>query len=457
MCTNLRWIRNKYTDTKILVTCGHCKACLQEKANKRATRLKNELSSDKIALFVTLTYDRYSCPYILHDDVLAQKDSLPIYRDISVRRNPINGRFKRIFKRVEIDSAELVDYSYPTPYLPYLRKSSGHKVGVCLFSDVQDFNKRLRINLKRKYNYDGKYRVFNTFEYGSHTQRPHIHLLIYIEPRLLQTFKSAIVESWPFADRERTLSNIQIARDAASYVASYVNSGSKLPLFIAKNFPPKYSFSQGLGTGRDSFKLDSLLERVRRGSMSYDLKTTKDGVPCTVNLPIPKYVINRFFPLFKGYSRLTSTEISYLLNSVDRCGKIYESIKRIDDSRMRLLYHPELPTLKREHMIFWNIEDMFKIGTMLHNAYTRYKRSTGRSSYDFAIDYQAVWSCYKNTIIKRFMLDDEPLEYKYDNKLIDLVTPRRSARDRSLLDLYDRKDKTKDINSYVYSQYYIDV
>ena len=44
MCTNLRWIRNKYTDTRILVTCGHCKACLQEKANKRATRLKNEMS-----------------------------------------------------------------------------------------------------------------------------------------------------------------------------------------------------------------------------------------------------------------------------------------------------------------------------------------------------------------------------------------------------------------------------
>lgn len=457
MCTNLRWIRNKYTDTRILVTCGHCKACLQEKANKRATRLKNEMSSNKIALFVTLTYDRHSCPYVLHDDVLSELDSLPIYRDISIRRNPITGKFIRKFKRVEIETCEVPNYSMNTNFLPYLKKSSGKKVGVCLFSDVQDFNKRLRQNLKRKYNYDGKYKVFNTFEYGSNTLRPHIHLLVYIEPCLLKTFRSAIVESWPFADRNRTLSNIQIARDAASYVASYVNSGSKLPLFIKKNFPPKYSFSQGLGTSRDSFQLSSLLERVQRGTLSYNLETSRNGVKCSVNLPVPKYVVNRFFPLFKGYSRLTSDEISYVLHSVERCGSVYEAIKRIDDNRMRLLYHPLVDVKKREHMIFWTIEDMFKIGTMLHNAYIRYKRLTGRSVYDFSIDYQSTWSCYKNTIIKRFMLDDEPLEYKYDNKLTDLVTPRRLARDRSLSDLYDRKDKTKKVNNSVFSQYYFDV
>ena len=69
MCTQQRWITNHYTGNKIYVKCGHCKACLQEKANKRAQRIKNEYTSDKIILFVGLTYDRDSCPYIKESDL----------------------------------------------------------------------------------------------------------------------------------------------------------------------------------------------------------------------------------------------------------------------------------------------------------------------------------------------------------------------------------------------------
>ena len=151
MCTNMKWIHNKYVDKPILVSCGHCKACLQEKANKRATRIKNECHDGFIYLFVTLTYDRFSCPYIRHEDVLELVDSLPIYRDCEVRRDPRTHLFTRKFHPHVIATNEVVDYNYHLNWLPYLKKSSGDKIGVCLFKDVQDFNKRLRQNLKRIY------------------------------------------------------------------------------------------------------------------------------------------------------------------------------------------------------------------------------------------------------------------------------------------------------------------
>lgn len=103
---------------------------------------------------------------------------------------------------------------------------------------------------------------------------------------------------------------------------------------------------------------------------------------------------------------------------------------------------------------------MFKIGTMLHNSYCKYKRISGKSAIDYAIEYQQVWNCYKDTIIKRFMLDtSEPYEYRYDNLLDNehLVTPNRLARSNSLEDLYNQKEKTRHVNNVTYSQIYYDV
>ena len=60
MCTHQRWITNPYTHQRLYVKCGHCKACIQEKAFAAANRIRNEYSPDKMVLFVGLTYDRDS-------------------------------------------------------------------------------------------------------------------------------------------------------------------------------------------------------------------------------------------------------------------------------------------------------------------------------------------------------------------------------------------------------------
>ena len=85
MCTNCRYIKNKY-GTSILVKCGHCPACLQEKAINRANRIRNTYNNDDfVPLFVTLTYNNHSVPYVNYYDLFDSNKFLNsrcnIYRD----------------------------------------------------------------------------------------------------------------------------------------------------------------------------------------------------------------------------------------------------------------------------------------------------------------------------------------------------------------------------------------
>lgn len=161
MCTNGRWIRNKYTGDRIFVNCGHCASCQQDKANRRSRRIKNEYCPDKIALFVTLTYDRLSCPYVRLDELISNyrnfNSSLPVnvYRHFTTRRKRCSDgkyRDRRSFKPVILDSVFCSFGSGVTGLssLPFLKYRKHKKeVGVIRYADVQGFYARLRLNLKR--------------------------------------------------------------------------------------------------------------------------------------------------------------------------------------------------------------------------------------------------------------------------------------------------------------------
>ena len=53
MCTNQREIVNKYTGHRLYVKCGHCPACLQEKAAYRVSRIKAQ-NSDSTETYMHL-------------------------------------------------------------------------------------------------------------------------------------------------------------------------------------------------------------------------------------------------------------------------------------------------------------------------------------------------------------------------------------------------------------------
>lgn len=429
MCTHQKWVYNRYADSKFLVKCGHCPACLQEKASKRASRIKAEYSPDRIVLFVTLTYDRCSCPFVKQSDIDKRLSVLPIYREFSTRRvrahlpSGLSYIDKRHYGEVQLGQIYNPDYD-SFDYRQHIRHLAyrSNNIGVCYYPDIQLFKKRLNINLKRKYNYDDTFKVFSTAEYGETTSRPHFHLLFFIRPCDQEIFRSAICEAWPFANRLRTAQYIEVARDCASYVASYVNSGVSVHKFLTDNFKAKHSYSKDFGVSSKLFTLDSILQKVSRRDLSYLRGVGPKGKEQYINFSIPKYVINRHFPVFKGYSRFTDTEVYDVLRSFIKQGTLPST---------------ELNQYGKIDLSDFSSDDCHKISVRLRNAFTKYCitkdiAQSDASLSDYIYHYIDTWKIYKLTNLRLWYDDvDVPPKYRYDNSFYvgsgDIYSPDTKA------------------------------
>lgn len=396
MCTKSRPIYNRYIKKLIQVDCGKCPACQQKKAAARASRIRNNISPAYTTLFVTLTYDNKFVPYVFRKDLEEQKEVVPVYRDYKFRYTRVDSSYD--FQALstyspEIQAEVLMSYdSGSCDNLHDLKKRKG-KIGVCYYPDVQKFFKRFRQILLRDYNCNDTFLYFSCSEYGGSTIRPHFHLLLFVPCSQESTFRSAVIKAWPYADRRRTAEYIEVARDAASYVSSYVNCSSYVSKVLQDNFKSKHSYSKSFGMGLDVFSLASLLQKIGEGDLSFNVKRVKDGVSDVVSVPIPKYVINRRFPLFKGYSRIIDAKVREYILCPER---LFEVKDEFD-------YTPK---------------EILAVKISLDNAFKRYNFETGRNRFDYAIDFSNAWRCYKSTCVRHLHSRVEDLlEYKqfYDN------------------------------------------
>lgn len=464
----MRRVRNKYTGDVFYVACGHCKACQQAKSFRRVRRIRDNVSNGYVALSVMLSYDRYSVPYVWRSDVEDLYNSqfrsgmVNVYRDSSVRlvRSHVGYNIipKRTLKKHDLAQQYCNFGNSSALDLPCDLKRGKGKIGVLFYKDIQDFNKRLKINLQRNFNHDGKYSYFVTGEYGETTLRPHWHLLIFCRCGDVKVFRSAIVKSWLFGNMRKER-RIEIARNMASYVASYVNCGSDFPAFLSENFSPKCHFSQGFGCFQSCFSLDSLLSKIERGDMRRDIPSRESPTGFTSVL-IPKYVINRFFPIFKGCFRLDKSTLFDVLRSCGRC----------------LLY----PQKRYKELIDidYTLDDYLGICIRLDNSYKRYYGSCGKNHIDFAIDYIRAWTTYKSNVLmlNHCRIDAPPLHERYYNlfELIDSqmglkgyciddpiqdfieVDPNhyKSVIENTarLVDYFDNLSKYKKVNNFVVSK-----
>lgn len=414
MCTHQRFVFNRYTHQDFLVKCGKCPACLQEKAYKRSYRIMCETSPDKIGLFVTLTYDRSSCPFVLKSDLDKKPDMLNIYREHTTRRVRVHTKSgiqyldRRKYNTVVLDQVFNPDYDS----LSSRKAIRGlayrwDKVGVCYYPDLQLFKKRLAINLKRLYNFNEPIKSYACAEYGSRSQRPHFHLIMFIRPSDEAILRSAIPQAWPFASKRRTQKGIEVARNVANYLASYVNSGTSIHRFLSTNFKCKHSYSKDFGMSDKLFSLDSVLEKVHKRDMSYLRSVGPKGRESYISVPLPKYVINRYFPLFKGYSRFADSQVLDVLRSFIKPGSRSPSTPLINLS--------DLQAIQYTH------DDLHRIVVRLTNAYEKYCHRLNiciseSSLEDYIFDYTQAWRSLKNTRLRLFYEDndDDPL-YRYDN------------------------------------------
>ena len=87
MCTNGKWVINKYNGQKIYASCGHCEACLQAKANRKTRLIKQHsvLNADLVCLFITLTYHNSFIPYVCISDLHKYPLEISVYRDAQRR------------------------------------------------------------------------------------------------------------------------------------------------------------------------------------------------------------------------------------------------------------------------------------------------------------------------------------------------------------------------------------
>lgn len=314
MCVNKKRIFNRWTNSWQWVDCGHCPSCQQAKAFKRVKRIKNASYNGYIPLFVTLTYCNLCVPYVKVEDLLNGTSHINVYRDFDVRRVRCSSDYKMRYHRYrrneplatyDLFEKNLFMSRSDIEKLPRLRGRSKY-VGVCYFKDLQDFQKRLSINLRRRYNIQDSIYYFQVSEYGSWSKRPHFHLLIYVPAQYLDECICAISEAWPF-DYEGAVrgKKIQIARNAASYVSSYVNRGSDFPDFLSVSaFRPKCSFNQGFGSTSSVLSLFSIVRALGTGDLRYVGTRSVEGKLEDALIQYPKYALSRYFPYFKGRCRL---------------------------------------------------------------------------------------------------------------------------------------------------------
>lgn len=463
MCINKKWIKNPYNGHHYFVSCGKCPACQQEKANRRTARIKNHLKDGDLAFFCTLTYDNDNIPYVLRSDLEAGVLSIPVYRNCKVRRVRCSSDYRMTYKRydgVHVVTNVEVDPKYYKNFDSHqfktIKKFYHDGIGVIYYADIQNFFKRLKQNLQRRYNYDiGKLSYFSCSELGPTTGRPHFHLLLFAPANDEQLLRMAVNEAWPFNDcsvadiQER---KFEVAKDAASYVSSYVNRGASFPNFFTQNsFRPKHSYSQGFGISNKHFTLDSVLKKARERNLTYPIPIVGEKFAVR-NIPLPYYVINRYFPKFKGYSRLNDNTLFKYLKDPGKLHLAKDVLNMTDD-------------------------DVHKSMIMLLNSYKRYASITGNNSpTQFALDYLLVHYQYKMEILRQFYQnkDELPECYKYDNIFAYLDGVVRSVFDHDLLkplfemsdsdpnffptnvvktnsleDLYYKKEKTRKITNAV--------
>lgn len=446
MCTQGKFITNKYSGAHFWCTCGKCDACKQKKAAFRASRIRNEYDGKSLVYFITLTYDRMSLPFIKLDDYLRLQpvdtpQSLIVYRKKTVKWNIGLQKYVSTYKITPLEEFIFDDASCccwsdeAGVHHSYIRPAAktSNSISVVYFKDIQDFKKRLRQNLSRYYGYKKSVRIFNVTEYGGTTYRAHHHLLLYAEGLSQATIHSAVIKSWPFGNRVRDPKSCQLVEgDPAGYVASYVNSGENLSPLLARYFKQRHSHSRFFGHNVPAFSLEKIQEKALAGNLEYSVGRVKQGVFGVDNFLIPKYVINRWFPLFKGYSRLDGNQVCEFLarnadtNYLGRIASEYDA-SCIQDKRFRELinYEPARYNLKDGKYVLIQPSDLYKIKTRFEHAFKSYRHHFPDASwFDYARMYKTVWNTYKSTSLRRFEEDDTvPRFYKYDN--ICLLSPNQ--------------------------------
>lgn len=155
-----------------------------------------------------------------------------------------------IYELSTANAASFLTLTYSDEHLP---KDFGlHK------KDLQDFWKRLRINLKREYHeFAPNIKYYACGEYGDKTKRPHYHAIVFGLNDLDDKHRDIVRKSWSlcepwFFDKERGRNSAmqEVTPEDINYVTGYVQKkldGELARIEYGEKQPPFSVCSQGLG------------------------------------------------------------------------------------------------------------------------------------------------------------------------------------------------------------------
>lgn len=425
-----------------------------EKSKKQFSRILNhEAEKDYYRLFVTLTYSNDYVPYIClsdldvstGDDFENDLNPSPIeirrrYETYEVKnrygtrryRRPLSSPIaapslsaaerKKYFKSLYIDELKSLQ-EFPIPFC----------VGVLWHDDFTRFIKRFCIYIKRYYNIDlhheHRFFYYKIGEYGPTTFRPHFHALLYFPSDFAKYYyalKRAIIKAWPFCSPDEWKTNIKVAYSGQKYVSMYAVRPTYYPQFFKINrFSQKPTYSRGFGYGRSAFLPSSIYGCIAAKVFTYSYSVVdENGAYSSHTAGVPSYVYRRYFPKFKGFCHLTSSEIfSVLANPY-----------RIFDYRERLGY------TSQDFITF----------------HRQYYRATGYYPYgvfnaiDYALHYTTLYN-YLPLYQESVMLNTVENIYQFYDNNLDVINHRvRIIYEPSCGDMFNPTRLVADPNTFSY-------
>ena|GEM_PF-4783927 len=320
-CLNPQIIFNKSDNKEYVVPCRSCAACISNRANKLRNMLHDEFAFGpyKYPLFITLTYDKDHLPFFyrtINDDGTIS----PFY--ISNHGQIIQASL------IDDDNLPNQDFSDYASIFQKCPKPVYKAFASFDVSDLQKFNKRLRIEISRQLGITSSaYRYFYVSEYGSKRFRPHYHGILWCKSEEVRDFvlqrldssylpeylklSHGILSPWKMG-----ITDCQVPKHdegTSSYISSYISCLDFSQNFKAKGFRPFYICSKSPYIGSNPHELAKLETVVKNSSQSknrpsalYD-QVSVDGQSPSYRLysSSSRYSI---FPKCDGFSTLSRTE-----------------------------------------------------------------------------------------------------------------------------------------------------
>lgn len=436
------------------VPCGCCEYCRFVRSMSLIERFRLESQEHKYGVFVTLTYANPflpCCKYSEDAGGFYVPDCFDCYQ--SLFTNDDEGLFFNFPHLSDYDAKKLASLEKLYGFVPRLKKT-----------DLQDFFKRFRINIKRKIcdKLNLPYEEFKVSylacgEYGPTGYRPHFHFcMLFDRPEIAKEFEMLLRSAWSYGS-----SSFRFCTDdrAIKYVAQYINGFSDLPSFYkTKGLRPFLLISKAEPVGLSKISEEKIIFTLINRSPTISVYDAKKGTYCDVCLW--QFLENRLFPRFTGFDIIPHWLRVRLVGTAASARSYEEFMSLVEEAQIQryntiLLDYYELFNKTPKDCSFFLSNR--RLCSCMYRLYLASKRIVanirvyGRKIHCSSIaEYMALIDDYyhnkKQYQLKQQLEFEESFMPKHPDwlKYIDLMTQDRSVYDTS--DFHDVFDVIHNIN-----------